>query len=317
MRRREALLSMLSGVAAAQTQNKTKQPEGPWTYTRTPDLENIRYGPHPRNVLDLWKAKSSGTTPILLYLHPGGFTHGDKTWIERYDRDLRELCLEHGISVASAGYRYSTDAPFPAPMADSARAVQFLRSKAHEWNLDPKAVALSGASSGAGIALWIAFHDDMADPKNADPVLHQSTRVSAAAVIDAQTSYDPRVMAKVVDEKTAQIEAIALLFGLPRGTDLLKAEDKFALYDEGSATHHLNAGDPPVFLYYTQPFRDLPPTPNVESIHNPRFGFYLRDLMSKLGIECIVKIAADYPDDRRRRMSVDMLAFLQKHLPHG
>src|SRR5262249_58540664 len=75
---------------------------------------------------------------------------------------------------------------------DGARAIQFLRSKAAEWNLDPKKFAATGGSAGAGISLWVGFHDDLADPVSTDPVSWQSTRLTCMAVLGAQASYDPR-----------------------------------------------------------------------------------------------------------------------------
>lgn len=140
-----------------------------------PDYADVPYGPHPRNVLDLWKAKSDRPTPVVVHIHGGGFTQGDKSTVGPV---LVRYCLSKGISVASINYRYSTIAPFPAPMLDGARAIQFLRMKAKEWNLDPKAFAATGGSAGAGISLWVGFHDDLADPSNADPVLRESTRLS-------------------------------------------------------------------------------------------------------------------------------------------
>jgi hypothetical protein len=86
-------------------------------------------------------------------------------------------------------------------MFDGARAIQFLRLHAKEWNLDPQAVAAAGGSSGAGISLWIGFHDDLADSTAADPVQRQSTRMSAIGSVDGQASYDPWVIAKLIDEK--------------------------------------------------------------------------------------------------------------------
>jgi hypothetical protein len=53
-----------------------------------------------------------------------------------------------------------------------------------EWNLNPQAVVAAGGSSGAGISLWIGFHDDLADPTSADPVQRQSTRISAIGSVD-------------------------------------------------------------------------------------------------------------------------------------
>ena len=56
------------------------------------------------------------------------------------------------------------------PCATAPRVVQFLRFKATELGIDPARIAASGSSAGAGIALWVGFHDDLADPKSADPV---------------------------------------------------------------------------------------------------------------------------------------------------
>src|SRR5262245_42074153 len=100
-----------------------------------PDVADAKYGTHERNVLDVWKAKSDKPTPILIYIHGGGFRAGDKSSM---NQGVLAKCLEAGISVAAINYRFSQHAPYPAPMQDGARAVQFLRSKAKDWNLDPK-----------------------------------------------------------------------------------------------------------------------------------------------------------------------------------
>ncbi|MCX7011337.1 MAG: alpha/beta hydrolase [Candidatus Sumerlaeota bacterium] len=124
-----------AGNAPAKAQ---KTPRGPEEYTRQPNLRDVAYGPHERNDLDLWKAKSDRPTPLAVFFHPGAFMVGDKTWIPK---PFLETCLEKGISVATANYRFSKQAPFPAQLEDGARAIQFLRLHAAEWNLDPKAVA--------------------------------------------------------------------------------------------------------------------------------------------------------------------------------
>ena len=136
-----------------------------------PDVLNIRYGPHDRNVLDLWKARAKSglnrPAPLVVFFHGGGFQGGDKSSIPAL---LVVRCLEAGISVASANYRLSPKAPFPAPMLDGGRAIQFVRLNAAELGIDPDRIAASGSSAGAGIALWVGFHDDLADPASKDPV---------------------------------------------------------------------------------------------------------------------------------------------------
>ena len=82
-----------------------------------------------------------------------------------------------GISVVSVEYRFTDEAtadgvvpPVQGPLGDAARAIQFIRSKAKEWNLDKTRIGATGGSAGAASSLWLAFHDDLADPRSDDPV---------------------------------------------------------------------------------------------------------------------------------------------------
>src|SRR5262245_15673588 len=176
-----------------------------------PNVANAKYGPHERNVIDLWKAQSDKPTPLVIYIHGGGFRGGDKSSLAP---GLLTRCLEAGISVAAINYRLSQHAPFPAPMLDGGRAVQFMRSKAAEWNLDPKRVAATGGSAGAGISLWLGFHDELANPKAEDPIARQSTRLTCMALIGAQASYDPRWIKKVIGGRAHEHPALTPFYGL-------------------------------------------------------------------------------------------------------
>src|SRR5580658_3990599 len=111
MRVLESLLIVLISAAALNEQCGSES-KTPAAYMRTPDFADVAYGAHARQVLDLWKAKSDRPTPWVIYFNPGGFSAGDKTWIESYDNGgLRDMCLARGISVASANYRYAAQAP--------------------------------------------------------------------------------------------------------------------------------------------------------------------------------------------------------------
>jgi hypothetical protein len=105
--------------------------------------------------------------------------------------------LNAGISVVAINYRLiksnsELQPPVKAPLYDAARALQFVRSKAKEWNIDKTRIAASGSSAGACSSLWLLYHDDLADPESDDPIARESTRLYCAAVNNAQTSLDPK-----------------------------------------------------------------------------------------------------------------------------
>jgi hypothetical protein len=271
-----------------------------------PTHRNVKYGPHERNVLDFWQAKSKQPTPVLVSIHGGGFVAGNKSVQPQLLRD----CLDSGISVAAINYRYSTQAIAPAPFQDGARAVQFLRSKAKDWNIDANRFAATGGSAGAGISLWLGFHKDMADPKSEDPVLRQSTRLTCMVVFEGQTSYDPRTIRKMFPGKDIyKIGALQKLFDFdPNKLDDLPAE-KYKLFEECSPIHHVTKDAPPVLLRYNNPI-DAEITTQGIGIHHPLFGKMLKDKMDALKRPCEVVAASKRLDDGTPTRTID---FLKEH----
>ncbi|HEV7224889.1 MAG TPA: alpha/beta hydrolase, partial [Pirellulales bacterium] len=110
-----------------------------------PTHSDVAYGPHERNVLDFWQAEGDGPRPLLVYIHGGGWTGGDK----QQKPEAIWPWLKKGISYAAINYRLTGEAPLPAPVHDAARAIQFLRTKAAEWNIRTDRIALTGGSAGA------------------------------------------------------------------------------------------------------------------------------------------------------------------------
>ena len=270
-----------------------------------PTHRNVKYGPHERNVMDVWLAESELPTPVLVSIHGGGFRGGNK----RVQPDLLRKCLASSISVVAITYRLSDEAIAPAQFHDAARAVQFIRHKAEDWNLDPKRVAATGGSAGAGLSLWLGFHDDLADPDSDDPVLRQSTRLTYISVYNGQTSYDPRFIRDLFPgTDTYKHPALAQLYNV----DLDKLDDlpieKYKLFEEVSAIPHLTKDDSPAQLIYGTDM-DTPTTNQGVGIHHPRFGKVLKEKMDTLGIECQVHTRSD-----RRGADGDLtIEFVKKH----
>jgi acetyl esterase len=270
-----------------------------------PTFRDVTYGPDPSNTIDFWRSNSTSPAPLVVFIHGGGFRRGDK---KEYNAALLQACLDSGISYASINYRLSDVAPYPAQMQDSARAIQFMRSKAAEWNIDPKRMACTGGSAGAGISLWLAFHDDLADPKSPDPVARQSTRLSCAMPTNMQCTYDPREIKKIVPGNAYDVAPLKQLHGLPETFNWDKDQispDLDARLRDCSPVTHLTKDDAPIFAMNSA---------NNEkpgNIHHPNFGRHLKKEMDQIGVDCDFHLTSDFSGQPATTNA--MLAFLKKH----
>lgn len=295
------LLILLCGAGLAQEPPQSSAPVKP-----KPDQENVKYGPHERNVLDLWLAKSDRPAPLVLFIHGGGFRAGDKGALAP---DRLKAFLDSGFSVAAINYRLTDTAPAPAAYLDSARALQFLRANAKKWNLDSKLVASTGGSAGAGTSMWLAFHDDLADPRSADPVARESTRLTCIAVDNGQSSYDPRFAEKIgIPRPNFERHPFFLAFyGIT--TEEINTPKAYKLYEAAAPITYLTKDDPPAMLNYNLPNNEVTEKTTVnEIVHHPKFGIALKEQMDKLGIECIVQYVG-HPERNR----VQVVDFIRKH----
>jgi acetyl esterase/lipase len=258
---------------------------------RTPPTEaDVPYGKHQKQIVDFYQAKSETPTPLVLNIHGGGWSGGSKMSIAP-DTYLRE-----GVSVVSVEYRLLKEAaadgvvpPVQGPLGDAARALQFVRSKAKEWNIDPARIMVTGSSAGACTCLWLAFHDDLADPKSDDPVARQSTRVLFAAVGGAQTSLDPKQMKEWTPNSFYGGHAFGFV------ADPVKKLSQFEVFlaerekilpwiKEYSPYELVTSDDPPVALFYGSP-----PAMGQDAqdpTHATNFGVALQEKCKSAGVEC-------------------------------
>jgi acetyl esterase len=297
------VLVLVAGVAVAEEGKPPPRTTAPGPRI-PPTHPDVKYGPYARNVMDVWLATSDKPTPVLVSIHGGGFSGGNKG----VSGVLLSECLQSGISVVAITYRLSDEAKAPAQFLDSARAVQFIRFSAKEWNLDPSRIAATGGSAGAGISMWMGFHTDLADPKNDDPVLRQSTRLTCMAVVNGQTSYDPRFIRELFpDTDTYKVGALAKLFDVnPNNLDQLPKE-KYDLFEEVSPIHHLTRDGAPVLLIYNSTL-ETPITSQGIGIHHAKFGKVLKEKMDALGIEC--QLHTGIQGNEGGKLTMD---FIKKH----
>lgn len=272
-----------------------------------PDIADGKYGQFDRNTFDLWKPKSKKPTPLVVFIHGGGLSSGSK---EKLSANQLNKMLEAGFAVMAINYRLTGEAVFPQHFMDAARAIQYARFHAKEFNINPKLVAATGGSAGGMTSLWLGFHDDLADPKNADPVLRESTRLKVMAVSSAQTTLVPELVKKYIGVLATEYGSYSngKMFGLKK--EEMTLPKALQLYKEISPLTYLTKDDPPVWAFYSIP--DLPLTDKSttsEAIHHPGFGKVLKEEMDKLKIECKLR----HKDDGQN-VTGDMIGFLAKYL---
>jgi acetyl esterase len=246
-----------------------------------PTYAAVPYGEHPNQVIDFWQAEVGNTAPLVVYIHGGGFTSGSKDSISA--ANIKAL-TDAGIHVASVEYRFLKHAKLPAAHEDAVRAIQFLRSKGRDWKIDKSSIGAYGGSAGAQLVAYLAWHDDMADPKSEDPIARQSTRLSAVAPLSGQATMDLDWWIENIpgyDKPHRNIDEYVDLTGIARE----------ALVKEISIINHISSDDPPVFMRYgMRPDDQIPEkNPNGWKIHHINFGIAMEAKLRAVGVEATLK----------------------------
>jgi acetyl esterase/lipase len=256
------------------------------TSTFEPTLWREQYGPAQRQVFSLYCPKSDKPAPVLVYIHGGGWLGGDG--LKDANRGRFDGLIKHmnakGIAVAVINYRFS---PLPNPVYDAARAIQFLRYNAGKYNLDKTRFAATGFSAGATTSLWLALHDDLADPTATDPVLRESTRLSGALIRGVQSSIDPVTIRQWGIGDAIKHSMICRAAGFRSNKEMdANYESKKDLYQEFSPITHADKSDPPVRIEASSPLDR-----KSDYIHHTRFAYEFKKHADQVGAPCDLVLA--------------------------
>ena len=255
------------------------------TNTPKPDLTNVSYGEHERNVLDIWFADKNKQTPLAMYIHGGGFSTGSKEKIN--ENELTQL-LAAGISVASINYRYKTIVPLPGAHHDAKKALQFIRYQAESWGINKDKIGVWGGSAGAQISMWLGFSDEMANVNSKNPFERESTRVTCVATKGGQTTMESDFWRKHI-AKYAPEEVVSFRKNISQNYGVKTVEEADEVAKNISALVLVSKDDPPIFMQYGM--RPNAPVPNNASkirgwiVHHVDFGIALKEKMDSLNIE--------------------------------
>jgi len=264
-----ALTGMLTAPATAQKPVPAKKA----------DHTLIAYGKQKRQFLHLWLPDSKTPAPLVLHYHGGAFLGGsirNKT----FGRTAARFNAA-GIAYAEVEYRLLPQTLLHEIMRDCARAIQFLRHKADQYNLDKTRFAAFGESAGAGVSLWLATKDDLADPQSPDPALRESSRLTAAGGVWVQSTYDIVQWPKLLDlppERTpfwSLLQLVKKTMTPERFQELRKDLDMLA---------HLDKHDPP--LHFS-------PGTRGQGVHSHRFVTVLQSQAKRVGARLTIKDGRD------------------------
>jgi hypothetical protein len=198
---------------------------------------NEVYGPDERNVFDIYLPESQEPTPLIIFVHGGGFFTGDKSAAYDSPEDINEV-LDAGVAFATINYSL-LDVPgfndaevndtegLGKSLSDVKEALQYIRHNATEFNVDPENIAMYGVSAGAISSLWLAYSDDMADLSARETFnASESTRIVAAGAIETQGSMDVVRWEEILESIGVTLEVAAgLTLSLMESVLAIEASD--------------------------------------------------------------------------------------------
>ena len=271
--------------------------------------------------LDAYLVKLPQPTPVAIAVHGGGWRRGSKSQCV-YQGDLVGALLDAGISVVSIDYRLTPQHTMPAQMEDVVRAVQFVRSKAWEWNLDPERIAAFGGSAGAHLAAWVALHDDLAKPDSADPVERFSSRLTCFAALSGPMDLT-RVRPTELASQPLRGQDFANAFTAAFGCTAEQYEQDPAVRQrihDASPLFLVTPDDPPAIVMGAwredmAVLRDPPVPAVINDPHSIWHGVLLAEAMSRAGVQVEVRIGPNVGQDREADAAVVMTFLRQCLLP--
>ena len=119
--------------------------------------QNIAYGTDPLQKMDVYlPGGRSATTKVLVMIHGGGWSTGDKSELTVYVDTMKKRLPDYAIININYRLVVNTTNTFPTQENDVKAALDFIYSKRNEFKISDKYVLL-GVSAGAHLALLQAY----------------------------------------------------------------------------------------------------------------------------------------------------------------
>ena len=125
-----------------------KRDEGLTTPESVERFDNIRYGEHERNMLDVYRPKNiGGKLPVIVSIHGGGWVYGNKEIMQFYCMSL----AQRGFAVVNFNYRLAPEYKHPVPLEDTNKVFYWVLQNAETYGFDTDNIFALGDSCGANM----------------------------------------------------------------------------------------------------------------------------------------------------------------------
>lgn len=138
------------------------QPKDPVAVAGLKAERDIAYGSDPLQKLDvIWDGKTTGSRPILVFVHGGGFTGGDKHTSGQFTYDnVMTWANQQGMIGVEINYRLAPKNQYPDAAYDTRDALAYVAKNARQWGGDPNRIFLWGHSAGASLVGIYVSHPE-------------------------------------------------------------------------------------------------------------------------------------------------------------
>jgi arylformamidase len=116
-------------------------------------VADIKYASYPNtdptlNMLNVYMPKRGSNSPILIWIHGGSWSYGDKEDVQ----SKAEYFTSKGYVLVSVNYRLSPKVKHPVHVQDVANAIMWVHTNAKHYSADNRKIFLMGHSAGAHLA---------------------------------------------------------------------------------------------------------------------------------------------------------------------
>jgi acetyl esterase/lipase len=122
--------------------------------------QDVDYGAGPKQVMDVYRpAATAGPRPVVVFIHGGGLTGGDKTnpLSDLMNANTATYFARHDMVGINATYRLVPGITYPQGGQDMQAIVAWIRSNAAEYGIDPEQIFFLCASAGCTHVASILF----------------------------------------------------------------------------------------------------------------------------------------------------------------